>query len=48
MRQFKIEISAKTEKINYRKNVTTNENCILKKISLKVQNPIFDIAFLNK
>ena len=53
MRQFKMQISTQIDKTKTRKiNVTTNENCILKKMSSKFKNPSFnilcEIAFWNK
>ena len=52
MRQFKMQISTQKITKTREKNVGTNENCILRKMSLKFQNLIFKffckIAFLNK
>ena len=42
MRKFKMQISTQTDNQEYRKNVATNENCILKKMDLKFQNPAFN------
>ena len=52
MRQFKMQISTQTVIKTSVKNISFNENCILKKIGLKLQNPTFNslckIAFWNK
>ena len=52
LRQFKMQISTQTDNQNYRKNVATNENCILRKMGLKLQKPSFKIlckiTFWNK
>ena len=42
MRKFKMQISTQTDNQKQRKNVATNENCILRKIGLKFQNPSFN------
>ena len=43
MRQFKMQIPTQTDNQNKRKNVATNENCILRKMGLKFQNSSFNI-----
>ena len=44
MRQFKMQISTLTYNQNHeKKNVTTNEHCILRKMDLQFQNPSFNI-----
>ena len=47
-----MQISSQKNNQNWIKNVATNENCILRKMSLKFQNPSFNIlckiAFWNK
>ena len=51
MRKFKMQISTQTDNQEYRKNVATNENCILKKMDLKFQNlpsTIRKIAFWSR
>ena len=48
MRQFKMQISTQTDNNKTReKNVATNENCILRKMSLKFQNLIFKFFLQN-
>ena len=42
MRKFKKNISTQTDNQKYRKNVATNENCILRKMGLKFQNLNFN------
>ena len=42
MRKFKIQISTKTDNQKYRKNNASNENCVLRKMGLKCQNPVFN------
>ena len=48
----KIQIPTQAHNQNLRQNVATNENCILRKMGLKFQNPSFSmlckIAFWNK
>ena len=41
MRKFKMQISTQTDREN-QKNVATNDNCILRKVCLKFQNPSFN------
>ena len=41
MRKFKMQISTQTDREN-QKNVATNDNCILRKVGLKFQNPSFN------
>ena len=42
MRKFKTQISTQTDNEKYRKNVASNENCILRKMGQKCQNPVFN------
>ena len=43
MTQFKVQISSQTDNQNYRKNVATNENCVMRKMGLKFQKASFNI-----